>query len=717
MIGRRPPVERGRVHGERIQPEGVHPGRGSRWSVSRWSVSRWSGSRGPQATRAPSGGSRRWFLWELRPYFAQLSGLLVVGSLAGIVMNVAAVLPSILLGRAVNVVLEVEQHHATSARVGWAALAFLGATALTDGPRIAKRYWLGLARARFRATVRSDVLRGVLGQPIVEAALYPVGDVMARAVGDVEVLGIGVGEVMAETWDTLLFSVSMVVTMFVYSPVLAAVALAPVPPALWIARRTGRMVAKRTSAARESESELTGALREQIGGLRLLRLAGRTGAATLQIESLADRQAKAELAAIRLDEALGAVYGVLLSSGVVFVVWFGAQRVLAASMSVGSLVAFLALFTRFVKRAPRIPQMVNRVQAAGAAYRRLAPLLAPPLPAKSEPRWSSFRSTHVPGLPPRRPERTALREGGAVAVRFKGAGFTYPGSATPALSEVDLEVAPGALVAVTGPVGSGKSALARLAAGLYPPGSGTVEIAGRPAATLDPEERAETVGYLGQEPQVFSGTVVENVTMWPEPAGPPSGPHAGEGRSPSDGGDFGLGSSLGPTGERAVAVAAFEADLAAMPRGPATQIGELGVRVSGGQRQRIALARALAAAGRTPRLLVLDDPFSAVDVRTEAAIIAGLREAFGPAAPEEQRATIIVCSHRLAAFAHADVVVVLEAGRLTETGTHAELLAAGGLYARIVRAQARIESLSEAFEDSNGQDVVGANTLAGGGPM
>jgi ABC-type multidrug transport system fused ATPase/permease subunit len=107
--------------------------------------------------------------------------------------------------------------------------------------------------------------------------------------------------------------------------------------------------------------------------------------------------------------------------------------------------------------------------------------------------------------------------------------------------------------------------------------------------------------------------------------------------------------------------------------------------------------------------LVLDDPFSAVDVRTEAAIVASLREAFGPAAPEGQRATILVCSHRLAAFSHADVVVVLEAGHLTEMGTHAELLAAGGLYARIVRAQARIETLAGGFDASSDEDVEGSN--------
>ena len=144
---------------------------------------------------------------------------------------------------------------------------------------------------------------------------------------------------------------------------------------------------------------------------------------------------------------------------------------------------------------------------------------------------------------------------------------------------------------------------------------------------------------------------------------------------------------------RAIALAALEDDVAGFPHGLDTQIGEAGIRLSGGQRQRAALARALAAAApHAPALLVLDDPFSAVDVATEAAIVASLRQAFGPEAPPEHRATIVLCSHRLASLPHADIVLVLERGVVVERGTHAELLSAGGLYARIFQAQRVAES-------------------------
>jgi ATP-binding cassette subfamily B multidrug efflux pump len=621
---------------------------------------------GPEPSQSP--GRRRSFLMSLRPYFRQVSGLLVIGSAAGIMMNVAIVLPAVFLGRAINTVLAFQRHEATGGQVAEAAVLFVVATAATQVPRIGKRYWLGVARTRFQANVRADALRGVLAWPMDRLAAMSVGGVMARVIGDVQVLGLGVGEVIVETWDTLLFSLALIVTMFLYSPDLAALSLASVPPALLLAKLAGRLVARRTTDARQSDADLTTVLHEQLHGFRLLRLAGRTAVAEERVHALADRQAQAELAAIRLDEALSAVYTTLLSAGVVFVVWIGGREVAAGTLTVGGLIAFLQLFVRFAGRAPRIPQMVNRVQAAGAAYVRLEPLVAPALPVSADPAWSSYRSTHVAGieLQPRQP---VLERRSAARLKLDGVTFAYPGSTRAVLTDLSLEVPAGSLVAVTGAVGSGKSALARLAAGIYAPDTGRVLIDDQSAVGLEPAERATLVGYVGQDPHLFSGTVADNVMLGT------GAPMRADGQ---------------PAAQRAVALAVLTADVAAMPDGLDTEIGELGVRVSGGQRQRIALARALGAGGHVPALLVLDDPFSNVDVATEAAIISGLREAIGPAAPVGERASILLLSHRLAAFPYAERVIVLEGGRVEEQGTHGELLAAGGLYAQIFRAQARL---------------------------
>src|SRR5499427_5449555 len=201
-----------------------------------------------------------YYLWELRPYLRQVAGQLALGSLAGIVMNTAVVLPAILLGRAIDRALALERGQAAPSDVGWAGLAFLGGTLLTELPRMAKRWWLMTANGRIRANVRADAFRGVLAWPMAELERTPVGDLMARIVGEVEVLGVGVRELTIEVWDTLLFSASFIVAMLVIDARLTALSLLPVPLAMFLAHATGRWVAGRTTRAREAAADLTSVL-------------------------------------------------------------------------------------------------------------------------------------------------------------------------------------------------------------------------------------------------------------------------------------------------------------------------------------------------------------------------------------------------------------------------------------------------------------------------
>ncbi|MFN8633684.1 MAG: ABC transporter ATP-binding protein [Chloroflexota bacterium] len=636
------------------------------------------------------------YLWELRPYLRHVLGLLVVGSVAGIAMNTAIVLPALALGRAIDAVLAIERGAGDASTAGWAALGVVGAAAVVEVSRVLKRWWLITANQRIRANLRADALRGVLAWPAERLHQTPVGDLMARIDGDVETLGVGVREATTEIWDTVLFSVSLIVAMAVFDPGLTLLAMIPVPAAMALALFTGRWVRERISAARAAAARATAALQELLAGVRVLRLFGHEATAVSRYGALSEIQAETMLATQRLRSTLAPTYTVMMVAGVIFILWLGGERVIAGALTAGELVAFLDLYLRFVQRGFRVPQLINSVQAGGVAYRRLQPLLAPALSVEGEPARASFRPGYVAGLErasplpqplPRARERGVgsavlpspahgggaggggLRSG-AVTVDLDRITFRYPGAPAPTLADLSLTIPAGALVGVTGAVGSGKSALAKALVGVYKLEAGRITVGGQPLDELQAAERAALIGYLPQDPWLFSGTVRDNVV-------------------------FGAKELEGPSSDelvmRAIRLAALEPDIRGFPDGLETPIGEGGVRVSGGQRQRIALARAmLAGAPGRPGLLVLDDPFSAVDVDTEVRLVEGLLAAIGPSAPPEERATVILCSHRLAAFPRMDLVILLDEGQVRECGTHAELLAANDRYAHIYLAQQRI---------------------------
>jgi ABC-type bacteriocin/lantibiotic exporter with double-glycine peptidase domain len=432
-----------------------------------------------------------------------------------------------------------------------------------------------------------------------------------------------------------------------------------------LARASGRWIAERTTRARSVNASLTAAIQEQLAGVRLLRLFGRRGAAVAQVSRLSEHQAEANLDLIRLRAGLSPVYSTLMTAGIVAIIWVGGQNVIAGALSVGAFLAYLELFGRFVARSYRIPQLVNSVQSGAAAYVRLEPYLAPALSVSGEPAYASFDPNRLPGMHRELELVPAAGWRKPVGVTVRNATFRYPGGAQPAFEDISLEIPSGMFVAITGPVGSGKSALARCLAGLYPLDCGEIRLNGTSAVEAPPG----LVGYAPQEGFLFSGSVAENVF---------------------------LGSEARPDDlQRLLGLASMRADIAAFPQAEQTPIGELGVRISGGQRQRLGLARA---AATRPGLLVLDDPFSAVDIDTESQIIANLRSAFGPDAPPAQRSTIVLFSHRLGAFPQADWIFLLERGHVVEQGTHAELVSAGGLYARIYRAQQRVETVKPLME-------------------
>lgn len=616
------------------------------------------------------------FFRAILPYFKQVAGLLTVGSVGGLVMNTAVVFPAVFLGRLIDTAMAWGKGQATGRQVLIGGAAYAGVVALYQGARLIKRWGMRMANQRILASIRANALRGVLYWPADRLWKIPIGDLMARIFGDAQVVIQGTKEMTTEMWDTVVFSISLIVGMIVYDPSLTLLALIPVPLGMLLAKAVGRLVSTRVTAMREAGAAVTAFLQEHLTGHRVIRIFGRIEAAANRLAALSHRLARANLAAIRLRSGLQPVYAFLMTMGVVFVIWIGGGKVATGAITLGAFITYLELYTRFVGRGHRVPQLFNSIQSAVAAYGRLEPLLTEKF--ASPPSFlSTLRPYDVPGIR-KNSTKASGRPSGPYSISVQDLSFRYPGSDTTVLRSISLDIPAGSLVAVTGPVGSGKSSLARVLLGLYPAESGQVSLDGEPLGELSGEDRASRIGYLPQNPFLFSGTIMENVLLSASPAETPlirgSLPHW-------------------------IHLSALEEDIRDFADGFDTLIGEQGIRVSGGQRQRIALARALAV---RPGVLVLDDPFSSVDVDTEAQIIMGLKEAFGPEAPFQDRATIVFFSHRLAAFPLADMVVVLKEGCIEEKGHHADLAASGGLYSRIFRDQQSIERRRDTTERFDG---------------
>jgi ATP-binding cassette subfamily B protein len=258
-------------------------------------------------------------------------------------------------------------------------------------------------------------------------------------------------------------------------------------------------------------------------------------------------------------------------------------------------------------------------------------------------------------------------------VEFRGVSFRYPGTERAVLQDVSFVAKAGQTVAIVGPTGAGKSTLVSLLARLYDPTSGAVLLDGTPLTGMDPAELRAHIGMVPQDPFLFSDTIEHNIGL--ALAGTAVGDSASgvSGEAP-EGGDL---------VRQAAVVAQLHEQILEFPDRYQTMLGERGINLSGGQKQRATLARALA---RNPAVLVLDDALSAVDTHTEAAILGDLRGAM-------RGTTSFIISHRVSAVMHADQILVLDDGRIVERGKHAELIAAEGTYARLLRRQLLEEGL------------------------
>jgi ATP-binding cassette subfamily B protein len=466
----------------------------------------------------------------------------------------------------------------------------------------------------------------------------PVGDIMSRSTNDLAQVRMLLGFAVLNAINTVFaFASSLAVTLKI-SPKLTAASLSTLPVLIVVMWAFARMMFAKQRQNQEAIGAMSAAVQSSIAGVRVVRSFALEDEEVRRFElSNQDYLAKS-LSLARLRGLMFPVMQTITAIGTVVVLWYGGNLMLENQLTAGEFLAFFRALTRLTWPLIALGMLASLIQRGRAAFIRLAEVFEAepdivdgPLPAPSVVR-------------------------GQLSVRE----LSFSHGAQKVLDGVSFDVAPGTLLAVVGKTGSGKSTLAALLPRLLPTPHGSVFIDGQDVCELPLHAVRGAISYAQQTAFLFSTTVGRNIAYVIDDR-----------------------DSLETHEQiRAAAVDAQIADeLQALPDGYDTVVGERGVQLSGGQKQRVALARALLS---QPNILVLDDPLSAVDARTERAILDVVER-------QRKRRSVVLITHRVAAAQRCDSVLVLDHGKVVERGTHAELIAKGGLYAAFAEEQ-RVEN-------------------------
>jgi len=495
-------------------------------------------------------------------------------------------------------------------------------------------FFIGTSR-RIERDLRAKLYDHFLALPASFYNEKKTGDLMAHATNDIEAVAMAAGFGVLTIADPLFMIPVSVAIMLTIEPRLTLFAIIPLPILTVFMLFFGRVIHRRFERVQAAFSTVMEKVRENVAGIRVLKSFVQEPGTERDFEVTNQDLVDKNMALVRVWGLFHPLIELLSGASLAIILWIGGTQVIRAAISLGDFVAFTQYLMMLIWPMISIGWGINLLQRGTASLSRINKLLAvaPDIVDPKTPRSVSETRIEIRNL------------------TFAYASDDGP-PAGPALIDINLEIAAGTTLGIVGMTGSGKSTLAHLIPRVFDPPPGTVCIGGVDVRNVSLRELRGLVGFVPQDPFLFSATIAENVA-------------------------FGVPGATAEDVERAATLAGIHEEIAEFPEGYETIVGERGISLSGGQKQRVAIARALLL---DPDIVLFDDPLSAVDAEREEFILGNLREFF------HERTSILI-AHRISAVMNADRIIVLDNGRIVESGTHAELAARDGIYRRIWQLQ------------------------------
>lgn len=544
-------------------------------------------------------------------------------TVSGLLYNVGLLATPWFEGRLTQCLADILGGKETARKMAALVAAYLVIVLVVQSARFVKRFYV----RRFANHINRR-MKGILYGNLVRSSRAALeqegaGDLMTKAISDVDDCVEGMRKFTTEVFDTGVVMVSYGVMLLVYDWRLALLSLMFTPISYFCAARMKKPVQRAGAAYKKAAVALSSATLDRAENAVTYRIYGCETVRAERYEQTLDAYETTAVKSNVWQSALPPLYLSALGAGVLFILWFGAKNVLGTGWrpwDIAAFTTFLSCFTRLTVKSSKVAKLFNSVQKAQVSWKRIKPLMKPPEP---------LEALNVPQPEP---------------VTLEGLSFSYGGA--PVFSGLSLTAQPGDMIGVTGPVACGKSTFGRAFLCEAPYG-GSLRFGSRELSSLSPREIAATVGYLGHDPELSADTLRNNVLC-------------------------GSGQDALPY----LAAVALDGEVRAMENGADTVVGSSGVRLSGGQAQRLALARTLA----HPRpVMILDDPFSALDRNTEDTVFADLQE-------YAKDKVVFLISHRLYHFPQMRKIIFMEDGK-TVVGTHAELMRSVPAYRLLYESQ------------------------------